>query len=257
MYEDIPDALSINRNIYSGLSSLLNMENEQKRSTISEIARIGENRIHRWFIRILLFLMAVEWIGLLLTKNWLALFLVSLIIAILLSPVIFRQKMEMEIPAELHVTAVIFTFAAFYLGEIMRFYDLLWWWDIALHATAGLLMGVLGFLLVYVLNESKRVELNMTPGFIAFFAFTFAVSIGAIWEIFEFAVDQTMGTNMQKPMLGDSSGLTDTMWDMIVNTIGAAIISITGWWYLKKNRSFFVKNWIRKFIRKNPGMFKN
>ena len=96
----------------------------------------------------------------------------------------------------------------------------------------------------------------MTPGFIAFFAFSFAVAIGALWEIFEFAVDQTMGTSMQKPMLGDPSGLTDTMWDMIVNAIGAAIISISGWWYLKRKRTFFVREWIRKFIKKNPGMFR-
>jgi len=232
------------------------MRNEQNRSSLSELSKLGENKVHRWFIRVLLVLMIVEWTGLLFTQNWLPLFLVTLIIATLLSPIIFRKKMEMEIPVELHVIAVIFTFAALYLGEILRFYDRFWWWDIALHITAGLLMGVLGFLLVYVLNESKRVDLHMTPGFIAFFAFSFAVAIGAMWEIFEFAVDQTMGTNMQKPMLGDPSGLTDTMWDMIVNAIGAAIISISGWWYLKRKRTFFVREWIRKFIKKNPGMFR-
>lgn len=231
------------------------MKSDKKISSITELSRLGENKVHRWFIRILLFLMTVEWIGLLFTQNWLPLFLVTLIIATLISPIVFRKRMEVEIPAEFHIAAVVFTFAALYLGEILRFYDIFWWWDIALHATAGLLMGVLGFLLVYVLNESKKVDLHMTPGFIAFFAFTFAVCIGALWEIFEFAVDQLMGTNMQKPMLGDPSGLTDTMWDMIVNAIGAAIISISGWWYLKREKSFFVKEWIRKFIKKNPGMF--
>lgn len=233
------------------------MEKKQKKvSAIEELSEFGENRIHRWFIRILLFLMSLEWIFLLLSQNWLPLFLVTLIILTLLAPIIFRRNMEMEIPAEFHITAVVFTFAALYMGEILRFYDLFWWWDIALHATAGLLMGVLGFLLVYILNESKRVELHMTPGFIAFFAFTFAVAIGAMWEIFEFVADQTLGTNMQKPMLGDPSGLTDTMWDMIVNAIGAALISISGYIYLKRGRSFFVKEWIRKFIHRNPDMFR-
>lgn len=230
--------------------------NPKKHSAIEEIAEMGENRLHRWFIRVLLILMTIEWVFLLISNYWLPLFLVTLIILTLLAPIIFKRNMEMEIPVEFHVTAVVFTFAALYLGEILRFYDRIWWWDIALHATAGLLMGILGFLLIYVLNESKRIELHMTPGFIAFFAFTFAVAIGALWEIFEFAVDQTMGTSMQKPMLGDPSGLTDTMWDMIVNAIGAAIISFSGYIYLKRGRSFFVKNWIRKFIRKNPGMFK-
>jgi hypothetical protein len=228
----------------------------KKQSMSSALSGIGENRVHRNLIRILLLLMVVEWVLLLLDQSWLSLFLVTLIIITLFLPILFRNKLEMEIPAEFHITAVVFIFAALYLGEVRDFYHRIWWWDIALHATAGLLMGVLGFLLIYVLNESNRVDLHMTPGFIAFFAFIFAVAIGAIWEIFEFAMDQIFGTNMQKPMFDDPSGLTDTMWDMIVNAIGAFIISFSGWWYLKKEQGFFVKEWIRKFISRNPDMFK-
>lgn len=228
----------------------------KKQSDTSESTVFGETRIHRILIRLLLLLMAIEWVLLLLDQRWLSLFLVTLIITTLFAPIIFRNRMELEIPAEFHITAVVFIFASFYLGEVQDFYFRYWWWDIALHATAGLLMGVLGFLLVYILNESKRVELNMTPGFIAFFAFVFAVAIGTVWEIFEFGMDQIFGTVMQKPMLGDPSGLTDTMWDMIVNAVGAFVISFAGYFYLKKNQSFFVKEWIRKFIDKNPGMFR-
>jgi uncharacterized membrane protein YjdF len=214
-----------------------------------------EFKANRIVIRVLLVLMAVEWILLLLDQSWLSLFLVTLIIGTVFSPILFRKRMQVEIPAEFHLTAVIFIFASFYLGEVQDFYQRLWWWDIALHTTAGLLMGILGFLLVYVLNENKRVELNMTPGFIAFFAFTFALAIGSIWEIFEFSMDQFFGMNMQKPMFGDPSGLTDTMWDIIVNALGASVISISGYVYLKRKKSFFVKDWIRSFITKNPQMF--
>ena len=87
------------------------------------------------------------------------------------------------------------------------------------------------------------------------FAFLFAVTIGTLWEIFEFFMDQFFGLNMQKPMLGDPSGLTDTMWDMIVNAIGATCISFVGWRYLKSKQTFFVRNWIRSFIQKNPSLF--
>ncbi len=225
-------------------------------NSATDVTRQGESRFHRILIRFLLVVMTIVGTLLLIEQQWLSLFLVTLIIFTLLAPFIFRRKMEMEIPAEFHLMAVIFTFAALYLGEVQHFYQRLWWWDIALHITAGLLMGILGFLLVYILNETKRVELNMTSGFIAFFAFLFAVSIGTIWEIFEFAVDEILGTNMQKPMLGDLSGLTDTMWDMIVNAIGALIISFSGWWYLKRDQTFFVKEWIRKFINSNPKMFR-
>ncbi|MCH2449033.1 MAG: hypothetical protein MK198_02690 [Gracilimonas sp.] len=214
-----------------------------------------EFKANRIVIQVLLVLMAVEWILLLLDQSWLSLFLVTLIIGTVFSPILFRKRMQVEIPAEFHLTAVIFIFASFYLGEVQDFYQRLWWWDIALHTTAGLLMGILGFLLVYILNENKRVELNMTPGFIAFFAFTFALAIGSIWEIFEFSMDQFFGMNMQKPMFGDPSGLTDTMWDIIVNALGASVISFSGYVYLKRKKSFFVKDWIRSFITKNPQMF--
>ncbi len=212
--------------------------------------------LHRRIIGALFILLVAEWGLLLFRQSWLSLFLVTCILGTLFAPVIFRKRMQMEIPAELHIIAVIFVFCAFYLGEIQDFYNKLWWWDMVLHTSAGLLMGILGFILVYVLNESKRAHLNMTPNFIAFFAFTFGITIGSIWEIFEFSMDQLMGANMQKPMLGDPSGLTDTMWDIIVNAIGAFTISFIGFGYLKSGKSFFVKNWIKSFIDKNPKMFR-
>lgn len=213
------------------------------------------SQIHRWIGRILLIIVGLEWIYLLFDAQWLSLFPVSLILIVLFSPIIFRRHLQVEIPAEFHLTAVIFTFAALYLGEVQQFYQKVWWWDIALHASAGLLMGILGFLLIYLLNESNRVDVHLTPGFIAFFAFTFAIMIGTVWEILEFSMDQIFGLNMQKPMLGDASGLTDTMWDMIVNAIGAIMISLMGWWYLKVKKDFFVRDWITKFIKRNPNLF--
>ena len=215
-----------------------------------------ELKIHRTLVGTLFALMLIEWFALILRQRWLSAFLVTLIIIALLSPFVFKRKLELEIPAEFHIMAVIFILASLYLGEVYDFYKGLWWWDIALHTTAGLLMGMLGFLLVYVMNESKRVEMHTTPGFLAFFAFTFAVTVGTVWEIFEFIVDQLFDTQMQKPMLGDPSGLTDTMWDMIVNALGAVVISGTGWWYLKRKESFFVKALIRRFIARNPKMFR-
>lgn len=212
-------------------------------------------QIHLWAGRILLVVVGLEWIYLLIESQWLSLFVVSLLLIVLFIPIIFKKRLQVDIPAEFHLTAVVFTFAALYLGEIQQFYQRVWWWDIALHGSAGLLMGIFGFLLIYILNESKRIDIHLTPGFIAFFAFTFAVTIGTVWEIFEFSADQIFQLNMQKPMMGDPSGLTDTMWDMIVNAIGAFIISMTGWWYLKFNKNYFVKDWIKKFIEKNPRMF--
>ena len=89
----------------------------------------------------------------------------------------------------------------------------------------------------------------------AFFAFIFAVAVGAIWEIFEFSMDSIFGLRMQKSMLGDDSGLTDTMWDLIVDTIGAFLISVLGWWYMHSDADSFIEVLIRKFIARNPQLF--
>ncbi len=163
----------------------------------------------------------------------------------------------MQLPVEFQVVALLFVFAALFLGEVRSYYDKIWWWDIVLHSTSGLLMGILGFLLVYVLNASEKIAFSMTPRFVAFFAFMFAVAVGALWEIFEYSMDVIFGANMQKAMFNDPSGLTDTMWDMIVNTIGAACISSLGWWYMTRDRRSFIDIWIHKFIAKNPGWFKS
>jgi hypothetical protein len=93
--------------------------------------------------------------------------------------------------------------------------------------------------------------------FVALFAFLFAVSVGALWEIFEFSMDRVFGTTMQKPMFQDPSGLTDTMWDLIVDTLGAFMISALGWWYMKRKVHSFVDVWIRRFIERNPRLFRS
>lgn len=69
-------------------------------------------------------------------------------------------------------------------------------------------------------------------------------------------MDQIVGTNMQKPMLGDASGLTDTMWDLIVDAVGAAVISCFGWWSMKQKSRSFLDRWIEEFIERNPRMFR-
>lgn len=169
---------------------------------------------------------------------------------VLILPVLFR-RISIRIPPEMQLVAVLFAFVTLFLGEVRDFYELYWWWDLAIHFSSGLLLGLLGFMLVYMMNENKSVELHMRPSFIALFAFLFAVAIGAVWELFEFGVDQTLGTTMQKPRAGDPSGLTDTMWDLAVDLTGAAIVSLFGWWRMRSSRA----GWLSRWIRQNPQLF--
>lgn len=212
-------------------------------------------RVQRWVTIMLLALMSAELLVALLGFQWFTAFLISTIMAVVAAPLLFADRVPVRIPTEFQVLAVVFIFGALFLGEIRQFYERVWWWDMALHATSGLLLGILGFMLVYVLNENRRVDIFMRPRFVAFFAFLFAVSIGAIWEIFEFAMDQLFGFSMQKPMAGDTSGLTDTMWDLILDTLGALAISLFGWWHMRRPEASFFQVWIRRFIESNPRLF--
>ncbi len=214
-------------------------------------------RVHRGTLIVLQAIMAVELLLVLRDGQWMNAFLVMAIMAITLSPAVIGRRFRVHIPPEFQVLAVVFVFAALFLGEIHSYYARFWWWDIALHTSSGLLMGILGFLLVYVLNENERADIHMRPRFVALFAFLFAVAVGTLWEIFEFTMDQIVGTNMQKPMLGDPSGLTDTMWDMIVNALGALTISALGGWYMKRRERSFIEAWIRRFIERNPRLFRD
>ena len=208
-------------------------------------------RAHVAVLLILQALMAVELAILVSEREWMHVFLVVAVIFAILTPEFLRQRLGVEIPSEVQILASLFIFASLFLGEVRDFYERIWWWDIALHATAGLLLGLLGFLIVFVLNQSSRVELRMRPSFVALFAFMFGVGIGALWEIFEFAMDQFFGLTMQKPMAGDPSGLTDTMWDLIVDTLGAGVISLWGWRYMKRQRRRYVDTWMGRMIRRS------
>lgn len=190
-------------------------------------------------------------------KQWLTVAIIIAIIAITLFPLIMAKSFHVYIPPEFELFAIAFVFASLFLGEVRGYYTRFWWWDIVLHTSSGLLLGIIGFLLVYVLNETQRIGLHMKIGFVAFFAFLFAIGIGALWEIVEFVLDSVFAMNMQKEMLGDPSGLTDTMWDLIVDTLGALLISVLGYGYLKsgKNESFF-EHLINAFIKINPRLFK-
>jgi hypothetical protein len=218
--------------------------------------KIIARRVRLGLVLVLQAVMAVELFLLLQEDLWMSSTWLLTIMIITGAPAIFRHRLPVRIPLEYEVLSILFVFASLFLGEFRSYYERFWWWDIALHGTSGLLLGILGFLLVYVLNESKRIDLHMRPGFVALFAFMFAVSVGTFWEIFEFGMDQIFGANMQKPMLGDASGLTDTMWDLIIDAVGAAVISYFGWWNMKQKSRSFLDRWIEEFIERNPRLFR-
>jgi len=161
---------------------------------------------------------------------WIDLTLSIFVLLLSFLPDIIAKKYKSEYPSVFGIIAVIFIYASIYLGEFQRFYEMFWWWDVFLHTFSGIIIGIIGFLWVHILNKEKKFSLS--PLFVCVFAFSFAMMLAGIWEIYEFAMDQLFGFNMQK------SGLVDTMWDLIVTAAGAFVISLIGYFYLKKIKFF-------------------
>ena len=175
------------------------------------------------------------------------------------------------VPAFVQVTIVLlFIFSAEILGEISSFYVLFPFWDTTLHTLNGFLAAAIGFSLVDLLNRSDRVKFDLSPLFLSITAFCFSMTIGVLWEFFEFAMDQFFALDMQKDTIVHAIhsvtldptntnttvtidgitdtmvngvdlgvggyldiGLIDTMEDLIVNFIGATVFSVIGFFYVR------------------------
>ena len=168
------------------------------------------------------------------------------VVAMLL-PGMLEHKLRIEIPSNMLILYTIFLYSAIYLGEVKSFYYNVSNWDNILHTFSGAMIGALGFSIVTLLNKTEEVPMNLSPLFVALFSFCFAVTLGVVWEFYEFTFDGLLGLNMQKFALENGTqligraALTDTMIDLFVDAVGALIISIIGYISLKYN-----KGWIEK-----------
>lgn len=203
-------------------------------------------------------------------KNYENVFLCILTLLLLVIPSLVQVTMKIELPTTLEIIILVFIFAAEILGEIREFYIVFPFWDSVLHTLNGFLAAAIGFSLVDLLNRSEKMVFKLSPLFTAIVAFCFSMTIGVIWEFFEFGMDQILGFDMQKdtiihtvrsvmldPAGGNNVavidniknvavngrdlglggyldiGLIDTMKDLMVNFIGAVVFSVIGFFYVK------------------------
>ena len=138
-----------------------------------------------------------------------------------------------------------------FFGEMLKLYDRIWWWDVMLHIVSGATFVIIGFMLAGKLNKH-----TVSPLLAALFAFSFAVMLGVLWEVFEFVRDSNSQTNMQRwqfmpipqnagwleeTMALRGSGLIDTMKDLIFGMLSAMVASVIGYFRLKRKNENFVK----------------
>ncbi|WP_195822690.1 hypothetical protein [Roseobacter sp. MH60115] len=179
--------------------------------------------------------------------RWSLAFVTMATLALSLVPPTLASRWSLTLPVPFLLATTLFFFASIFLGEAFDFYERLWWWDLALHGFSAIGFGLIGFLFVFMLFEGDRFA--APPSAIAFVAFCVAMTIGAVWEIFEFGMDQVFGLNMQK------SGLMDTMGDLMINTVGSLIASVTGYLYLVRNAAGPLGRSLAQFIALNRRLY--
>ena len=196
-----------------------------------------------------------------------------LVLFLFLLPSIIEKNLKIEFPTGIQIAILIFIFAAEILGELACYYVRFKYWDTILHTTWGFLCAAFGFSLIDILNKDNRVHFKVSPAYLAVCAFCFSMTIGVIWEFFEFSIDNLFLKDMQKDTIittissvyldetmsnipivvpnitetvinGDTVingyldiGLYDTMEDLFVNFIGALTFSVIGYFSAKRGRN--------------------
>lgn len=209
-------------------------------------------------------------------------FVCALSLILLLVPSFFQKNFGIELPSTLEIIIMLFIFAAEILGELGCYYVKIPIWDTMLHTVNGFLCAAIGFSLVDLLNRNNRFKFHLSPLYLSIVAFCFSMTIGVLWEMFEFGCDCIFLTDMQKdfvinrissvalnPNLENKAviidnitsvvvngeelgvngyldiGLIDTMKDLIVNFVGAVVFSIIGFFYVKsRGKNKFAERFI-------------
>lgn len=136
--------------------------------------------------------------------NWDNVFLCILTLLLYLIPYLVDKKLHIDLPDGLDIMILLFIFSAEILGEIQNFYGTFKYWDTILHTINGFLCAAIGFSLIDILNQNEKVKLKLSPVYVAIVAFCFSMTVGVLWEFFEFGADSFFKTDMQKDRIVQS-----------------------------------------------------
>lgn len=197
-------------------------------------------------------------------------FICLLVLILFILPFFIQQNFGIQLPTTLEIIILLFIFAAEILGELEGYFITYSNWDTMLHTTTGFLCAATGFALIDILNRNSRIKFQLSPIYVALAAFCFSMTVGVLWEFFEFGMDRLFHLDMQKDTVVQSItsvmldptnsntpitidgihsvavngndlgfdgyldiGLYDTMEDLFVNFIGAVAFSVIGYFYIK------------------------
>lgn len=206
--------------------------------------------------------------------SWDNVFICLLVLALFLLPSIVQKNLRITFPTGMQIVILIHIFATEFLGEIACYYVQYPHWDSIVHTVWGFLCAAIGYLLVDLLNRDNPERFHLSPAYLAVAAFCFSMTIGVLWEFFEFAMDRLFLMDMQKDTIipqfastlldethrnipvvvsGIDSvtvngqvlasggyldiGLYDTMEDLFVNFLGALTFALIGYFSSRKERA--------------------
>jgi len=133
--------------------------------------------------------------------NYNEVFICLLTLFLFFIPAILDKRFNIKLPTALEIVIIVFIFCAEILGELQHFYTTYKHWDTILHTVNGFLMAAIGFAMIDILNQSPKIHLDMSPVFVAFVAFCFSMTIGVVWEFFEYFMDNWLILDMQKDFI--------------------------------------------------------
>lgn len=217
-------------------------------------------------------------------------FICLLVLVLFMLPFFIQQNFGIELPSTLEIIILLFIFAAEILGELECYFITFPYWDSMLHTTTGFLCAATGFALIDILNRNSRIKFELPPIYVALAAFCFSMTVGVLWEFFEFGMDRIFHMDMQKDTVVSSItsvmldptnknipvtidgitsvtvngqelgfggyldiGLYDTMADLFVNFIGAVVFSTIGYFYIKhRGKGKLAKAFIPTITEEKP-----
>ena len=217
-------------------------------------------------------------------------FICLLVLVLFMLPFFIQQNFGIELPSTLEIIILLFIFAAEILGELECYFITFPYWDSMLHTPTGFLCAATGFALIDILNRNSRIKFELSPIYVALAAFCFSMTVGVLWEFFEFGMDRIFHMDMQKDTVVSSItsvmldptnknipvtidgitsvtvngqelgfggyldiGLYDTMADLFVNFIGAVVFSTIGYFYIKhRGKGKLAKAFIPTITEEKP-----
>lgn len=131
-------------------------------------------------------------------RNFENVFLCILTLILFTVPTILERQLRISFPSTMEIIILLFIYAAEILGEIGSYYLTFPYWDTVLHTLNGFLCAAIGFSLLDILNRQGSIKFNLSPVYLSLVAFCFSMTVGVLWEFFEFTMDQLFLLDMQK-----------------------------------------------------------